>query len=52
MSDGSSGEAIRNEFFWNNRLKICEDIIKRNMTSIMNVIREQRNNEEYAYNYK
>lgn len=52
MSDGSSGEAIRNEYFWNNRLKICEDIIRRNMTSIMNVIREQRNNEGYAYNIK
>lgn len=52
MSDGSSGEAVRNEAFWNNRLKICEDIIKRNMASISSAIREQRNNEKYDYNIK
>lgn len=52
MSDGSSGEAVRNEFFWNNRLKICEDVIRRNMTSILQVIREQRNYKGYTYNIK
>lgn len=52
MSDGSSGEAVRNEAFWNNRLKICEDIIKRNMASISSEIRERRNNEKYDYNIK
>lgn len=49
MSDGSSGEAVRNEFFWNNRLKICEDVIRRNMTSILQVIREQCNYKGYTY---
>lgn len=52
MSDGSSGEAVRNEFFWNNRLKICEDVIRRNMTSILQVIREQCNYKGYTYNIK
>ena len=38
MSDGSSGEAIGKAFFLNSRLKICEDIIKRNMAWVESLV--------------
>lgn len=41
MSDGSSGETVRNADFWHNRLKLCEDIVIKNMASISSVIQDQ-----------
>lgn len=38
MSDGSSMEAIRREQFWHNRLKLCEMVIRDNMSFISSVI--------------
>lgn len=52
MSDGSSGEAVRKELFWNKRLKICEDVIRRNMIPILQVIGEQCNYKGHTYNIK
>jgi len=42
MSDGSSGEAVRNADFWHNQLKKCEDIIENNMVKIIEIIEKMR----------
>ena len=52
MSDGSSGEAVRREQFWHNRLKICEMVIRGNMPFISSVVRRQRGLEPPVYRFQ
>ncbi len=48
-SDGSSGEAMRNANFWQNRMHICEEIIRENMQWIARKIRDYRGNHGKDY---
>lgn len=52
MSDGSSMEAIRREQFWHNRLKLCEMVIRDNMSFISSVIHKQRDLKQSVYRFQ
>ena len=52
MSDGSSGEAVRLEQFWHNKLMLCEKVIKDNMDFISREIRKRRSLENPIYEFK
>lgn len=52
MSDGSSGEAVRNADYWHNRMKLCEELIRMHMSFISQVIQEQRDYNGYTYHIK
>lgn len=52
MSDGSSSEALRNADFWIERMRICENIIRKNMKKITSVIRNLRSKVDSNYKIK
>ena len=52
MSDGSSGEAVRREQFWHNRLKLCEMVIRGNMPFISSVVCRQRGLDPPVYKFQ
>ena len=52
MSDGSSGEAVRREQFWHNRIKLFEMVIRGNMPFISSVVRRQRGLEPSVYRFQ
>lgn len=48
-SDGSSREAMRNANFWQNRMYICEEIIRENIHWIVSMIRDFRGDRGNDY---
>lgn len=42
MSDGASGEAMRNMIFWHDRMKLCEITVQENMLSVISAIQTIR----------